>query len=72
VSNVRSEPQVGMCYVFFRVSHRWDSCEVVVLGAKKDRLIVARAVDVCEWLFAPRGSKRRKPETWTVKHKELW
>lgn len=68
-----SQPRVvGECYVFARNGHHSCFCEVAVLWIKGLRFKVARACDVCEALLAPRGSKKRKLQTWTCTSAELW
>lgn len=64
--------QVGHCYVFMRDDHDWHSCEVAVLSIDGDTYKVARASDVCEGLLSKQGSPKRKLQTWTCTHEELW
>jgi hypothetical protein len=63
---------VGQCYVFMRENHEWHASEVAVISIEGERFTVARAIDVCEGLLAPRGSKKRKLKTWTCSRAELW
>ncbi|MDF3059390.1 MAG: hypothetical protein K0R17_3605 [Rariglobus sp.] len=64
--------EIGHAYVFFRDDHKWHGCEVSVISIKGDKITVARSSAVAEGFLAPKGSKKRKLETWACTSPELW
>lgn len=69
---VRRRAMLGHSYVFMRKTHDWHCCEVSVLAIDGNRITVARCCDVADGLLAPKGSPRRKLQTWICTPGELW